>query len=73
MYAEDLYTRRKRAGITRQIDLIRRLPNLPSGTRITKDFYGRIERAEVSIEPEVYNTIIATIDAIAAERDRTAA
>lgn len=68
MYARDLYSRRKGAGITRQRDLLKHLPPLPNGSKVTVDFYGRIERGEVSIEPEVYNTIIATIDAIAAKR-----
>lgn len=73
MYATDLYARRHRAGIARQMVLVKRLPNLPNGRRITLDFYGRIERGEVDVDPAVYNTIVATIDAIATEREAAAA
>lgn len=74
MYAPDLYSKRQLAGITSQQTLIRRLPPLPSGRKITRDFYGRIERGEVEIEPAVYNSIVSTIDELGSERaERSAA
>jgi hypothetical protein len=68
MIATDLRIRRKHAGISTQDELVSRLPALPTGSRITRDFYGRIERCECEVAPDVYQSIIATIDEIAAER-----
>ncbi len=62
LFATDLFGKRRRAGFKRQKDLIAALP-LYQGSRISKDFYGRIESCQIPVDRELYDLIMSVVEA----------